>query len=234
MGIMGNLVILIAAAFALWWLSKKYKQRDAGALARAGRALAGTVLIGAGVFLISRGQLIPALMAAAVGASLLGWNGLSFLGLGQHRTSRFAAALVELEVDHSTGNVDGVVRSGEYAGKRLNQLPESVLVELLRIFSERDANSARLLQLYLDRRFPGRREYAERDSDARYTRGAQSGTITKEEAYEILGLKPGASVDEIKKAYRSLMKKLHPDYGGTAYLAARVNEAKDVLLNRHR
>jgi len=232
---MGNLIIFAAIAFGLWWLSKKYKQRDIAAMKKAGSTVAGIALIGSAVFLITKGQAIPALVAAATGASLLGWNGLSFLGFGQPpRISRFSATMIELEVDHSSGKVDGLVRVGEYAGKRLNDLPESVLVELLRTFSERDANSARLLQLYMDRRFPGRSEYAQRDHDARYARGTQPGSITKEEAYEILGLKPGASVDEIKKAYRTLMKKLHPDYGGTAYLAARVNEAKDVLLNRHR
>jgi curved DNA-binding protein CbpA len=58
--------------------------------------------------------------------------------------------------------------------------------------------------------------------------------MTKEEAYQVLGLQPGASLDEIRQAYRTLMKKLHPDHGGTAYLAARVNQAKEVLLGRHR
>jgi hypothetical protein len=82
-------------------------------------------------------------------------------------------------------------------------------------------------------REPDWREHAQRDAGAG-ARPAGGGKMTEEEAYQILGLQPGASTEEISRAHRSLIKKLHPDQGGTTYLAARINEAKDVLLRSHR
>jgi hypothetical protein len=79
----------------------------------------------------------------------------------------------------------------------------------------------------------GWREEVRRNAGAD-ARPASAGKMTEEEAYQILGLQPGASLEEISRAHRSLIRKLHPDQGGTTYLAARINEAKDVLLRRRR
>jgi len=82
--------------------------------------------------------------------------------------------------------------------------------------------AARLLQvwiLYLNVKGKGRPSSPSRQAK-----------MTKAEAYQILGLKPNASQEEIRKAYKDLMIKIHPDHGGNDYLAARLNEAKDILL----
>jgi DnaJ-domain-containing protein 1 len=97
-----------------------------------------------------------------------------------------------------------------------------------------DVESVALLESYLDRRFPAWRQNAQGDTAGGQSRSTARGKMTDEEAYQVLGLQPGAGRDQISRAHRGLMKKLHPDQGGSTYLAARVNEAKDTLLRTHR
>ena len=124
----------------------------------------------------------------------------------------------------------GHVVAGSHLGASLDALDRATLIKVL---SEIDDDSRDLLAAYLDRREPNWREHAQREAGAG-ARPAGGGKMTEEEAYQILGLQPGASTEEISRAHRSLIKKLHPDQGGTTYLAARINEAKDVLLRSHR
>jgi DnaJ domain len=91
------------------------------------------------------------------------------------------------------------------------------------------------LAAYFDGGKAGRGEHAQADADSTSGAGPAAGSkMTEQEAYQILGIAPGASATEVTRAHRSLMKKVHPDQGGTTYLAARINEAKDVLLRNHR
>jgi hypothetical protein len=135
-----------------------------------------------------------------------------------------------MELDHDSGAMRGVILAGARAGTRLEKLDGETLIGLM---SENDHHSPAQLAAYLDRRGAGWREHAQADAAA--GRGSPSrGPMTHEEAYQILGLQAGAKAEEIVRAHRTLMKKLHPDQGGTNYLAARVNEAKDTLLRQHR
>ena len=194
------------------------------------------------VFLVSRGEVWLAVPAAAAGVWLLGWrprwtpawiSGLSgrpFRAAG--RVSRVRSAYLEVELDHDSGVMRGRVLAGRYQGTALDALDASTLIELL---GQIDGDSRQLLLAYLDRREPRWREHAQRDTAAgNGGRAASSGKMTEQEAYQILGLQAGASAQDVARAHRSLIKKLHPDQGGSTYLAARVNEAKDVLLRRHR
>ncbi|MGV6874917.1 DnaJ domain-containing protein [Pseudochelatococcus sp. B33] len=92
----------------------------------------------------------------------------------------------------------------------------------------------RRLDTYLSGRFSIGGKNAERDPYTGSVNGAGQGRMTEDEAFEVLGLEPGATETQIREAHRTLMKRLHPDQGGTNYLASRVNQAKDVLLGGHR
>ena len=146
------------------------------------------------------------------------------------QVSQVRSAFLEMELDHDTGAMNGRLLAGRLAGASLDALDLPTLVALL---GEIDEESRSLLAAYLDRRSPRWREDAQSGAAAGESGAARSGKMTEEEAYQILGLEPGASAEEIGRAHRVLMKKLHPDQGGSTYLATRVNQAKDVLLRRH-
>jgi DnaJ-domain-containing protein 1 len=144
--------------------------------------------------------------------------------------------MIEMELDHATGAIRGMILAGKDEGKRLDALTRPALLQLYNICLRDDPEGARLLEAYMDRRFSGWRAAGDphRNAGSGGETGARrSGTITEDEAYEILGLKKGAAAADIARAHRDLMKKLHPDLGGTTDLAARVIEAKDVLMRRH-
>ncbi len=154
-------------------------------------------------------------------------------GTGSAGRSKVASSLLEMELDHDSGGIRGKVLVGSFAGRDLDDLQPAELSALLRECLAGDPDGARLLEAYLDRRAPGWREDADGHRDARQRGPARSGAMTDEEAYEILGLQPGAGQEAIREAHRSLMKRIHPDAGGTSGLAARVNQAKDTLLKKH-
>ncbi|GGX71294.1 DnaJ domain-containing protein [Saccharospirillum salsuginis] len=152
---------------------------------------------------------------------------------GQQSTVR--AALLEMVLDHDSGEMSGRILEGPMTGRDLADLGDDEFIELLQYCRQQDTESARLLETYLDRRFGE----AWRQDDPGQTTGDDhqdssgntgDGRMTDTEAYEILGLQPGASRDEIIQAHRRLMQRLHPDRGGSPYLAARINAARSHLL----
>ncbi len=230
----------ITAVALVWWLAKTFTRTDSAVLAKSLKVVAGLTALGAAVVLGIRGRFDMALLLGGFGAWSLGWSGLNIPGSWRKfqqapgRFSRIRSAMIEMEIDHASGGVEGSILVGAFAGRRLSSLDPQSLRRLYEECSAHDPQGVPLLEAYLDRRFSGWRENAQGDRDTRTRTHAQTGIMTKEEAYQILGLQPGASLDEIRKAHRTLMKKLHPDQGGTAYLAARVNEAREILLGRHR
>ncbi|GJD64516.1 molecular chaperone DnaJ [Methylobacterium frigidaeris] len=231
----------------LWWLGRHYATANPTTIARVVRQAGGWLALAVAAFLFLRGRFDMAGALGLGGAWLLGWRqgsplpfGLGRVGLGttaarrQDATSRVRSAMLEMELDHASGAMRGTVLAGSLAGQALDGLGLPRLVALLSECRASDPDGARLLETYLDRRFSGWRVDAEADRDPRPGGAAQPGPMTEEEAYQILGLQRGAPLGEVRRAHRTLMKRLHPDQGGSDYLAARVNAAKDFLLNRHR
>jgi DnaJ domain len=220
------------------WAVNSFSKADPKQAARLLRAIGGAAALIFAGFLVLRGEIGVAIPVGMFGLGLLGWVSLwpATFGARTQKTagqaSRVSTPYIEMELDHDSGAVRGRVVKGRLAGSSLDSLDRAVLVDLL---AEIDADSRDLLAAYLDRREPGWREHTQGDAGSGGgPRPSSSGKMTEQEAYQILGVQPGASPQDISRAHRSLMKKLHPDQGGTTYLAARVNEAKDVLLRRHR
>ena len=145
--------------------------------------------------------------------------------------STVEARFIRMQLDHQTGELDGQVLEGRFTGKYLHEIPLDQLVEFYKACMAKDQESAQLVEAYLDRVHGTEWKEMFRDDDGRgWSASTERGPMNKDEAFRILGLRPGASDDAVKQAHRRLIQKLHPDRGGSDYLAAKINQAKDVLL----
>lgn len=224
---------LVAVVLVLGLLALGLVRVDAARLASVVR-MAGPILVGgAGVILMLIGR-------AGIGGVLisgaLAWHAYQRKYRSLRKTpgkrSSVRTTALEMELDHDTGRLEGTVLTGKYAGRALGQMSMPDLLDL-RAELTGDDESTRLLETYLDGRFPVWRHDAKADVGERQRTAPSTGPMTKEEAYKILGLEAGASAADVRKAHRRLMQRLHPDLGGSSFLAARINEAKDVLLSDH-
>ncbi len=147
---------------------------------------------------------------------------------GNAQQSTVETAILRMLLDHSDGKLSGEVLEGNYKGWFLDEMDRAQLAELLRYCSNHDADSVQLLQGYLEQRFPD--GDPSQDNQQHSSSGPASSQMTRQEALSILGLAPGASDEDVIQAHRQLMQKVHPDRGGSDYLAAKINAAKDYLL----
>lgn len=196
-------------------------------------------IVAIGLFFLFTGRLALALWAIP---ALLPWfirfrqaartakNTSRMAGAGHPggNTSRVTSAFLDMTLDHDTGDMDGVVRTGRHQGRTLSDLTEGELTGLYDEYAAQDGESARLLAAFLDRTCPDWREGA--GGHAQDPAPDRGDAMSREEALRVLGLEPGADAAEIKAAHHRLIAGLHPDRGGSAYLAAKINQARDVLL----
>ncbi|HEX5930153.1 MAG TPA: DnaJ domain-containing protein [Methyloceanibacter sp.] len=211
-------------------------------LAVAIRKMGGVAALAAAGFLILRGALPLAIPLAVFGFSLLRRSAGFGFGdpFGSARKepgqkSRIKTDRLEVELDHDSGRMEGKCLAGRFAGRSLAALSDREAMELLAELHREGAPEAAVMEAYLDWRLPDWREQrstAGEKSEAGRRRSNGAQRMSAEEAYAVLGIGPKASEEEIRRAHRRLMMKMHPDQGGSNYLAARINEAKEVLLGR--
>ncbi len=218
----------------LLWLAKSYLKIEPAQLKRYGRKLGGYASFAAAAFLVLKGRIDVALLLAGLGGWLLGVK-IPILPWYQPNASAEPLRTAWLDLNRGMdGALDGQVIGGPYAGRTLSTLDRDDLMRLHDALSASDPAGYGLFQTYLDRRLPGWRQTAEGHAHTRERRAAPSSAMTEQEAHEVLGIEMGASEEQIREAHRALLRKLHPDQGGSTWLATRINMARDVLLNRHR
>lgn len=220
------LLLLFAGLLLFWFVLNNPAPKSAAVLTAAGPII--LMVVGALLTFFRRGMIgMPLLF---VGLSWWRRNRsmrpADYSG-GQKSTVR--SADLEMELDHDTGDIDGRVLTGRFTGSLLSSLGEEELLALYMEISS-DGESVALLVSFLDRYHPAWREKIDPDSTREQTAGAGNQSMSKQEAYQILGVEPDASDDEIHDAWRRLIKGVHPDHGGSAFLTAKINAAKDVLL----
>jgi hypothetical protein len=213
---------------------------DPRRLAAVLRKAAGVGLLAVAGFLILRGALPIAIPLAVFGLSLIRRGGpgiggpFGSAGKTPGQKSRIKTERLEMELDHDSGHMEGQCLTGRFAGRQLSTLSDREAMELLAELHQDGAPEAAVMEAYLDWRLPGWRDQGGESAKRRGAgrRRGESNRMSTEEAYAVLGIGPGASADDIRQAHRKLMMKMHPDQGGSTYLAARINEAKEVLLGK--
>jgi len=220
-------------------LSRWFVAADPKSLAKGLKAvgIVAAVLFLAFLLISERWSLLPLLLlgglpwikrfAGAFGAAHTATSpgtGGAGAGRGRRRTSTIETKYLRMRLDHESGAMSGEVVAGPFAGRDLDDMTFEECVQLLRTCFAEDSQSAQVLETYLDRVHGA--DWRARAAPT----GSAGGPMTRADAYEILGLKEGAGEREIQEAYHRLISKIHPDAGGSTYLAAKINQARDVLL----
>ena len=229
---MPNLIIALVVVFGGLWLIRKFARTSPSQVPGLTKKLIGGALIGLSGLLALRGLVTYAVPLFAVGLGMIGQsaafpNGFPWNRKTAGQKSRVATAILAMELDHDSGKMTGEVLSGPFKGARLEELDPNDLQSLYHYCAAASDQSISLLEAWLDRSKP---EWRETWKGAERAKQSRSSAMSHDEALAVLGLKAGATNEAIKNAHHRLMKDFHPDRGGSDYLAAKINQAKDVLL----
>jgi hypothetical protein len=231
---MPQFFIALAIVVGGIWFIRKMGRTPQTAMPGFIQKVAGVGIMGlAGLFAL-RGGMQIAIPMFLFGLGLAG-KGQAFpngFNWGKNKTpgqkSRVATSLLAMELDHDTGGMDGEVLAGPMKGRKLSALTQQEMISFHGLCKTAGDQSLPLYEAWLDRAQPEwRAAWGGRPNGSA---SSASGTMSHEEAAAVLGLKVGASASDVKAAHKRLMKDFHPDKGGSDYLAAKINAAKDVML----
>jgi hypothetical protein len=249
---MPRLILLAAIALLIWLFLNWFRRTPPNQIAAVLRRVALYGAIGLVVLAAATGRLNP-LFAAGAAAIPLAMRAINLLralpaiqqilhqlgitgipgtaagGPGQPgQTSSIRTRFLEVTLEHATGRMDGTVLEGPGRGRRLSELTLDQCLQLLAHCRAGDAQSAAVLEAYLDRNHGD--DWRDHEAQAGSRTAGGDTRLSRDEAFSILGLTSSASAEQIRDAHRRLIQKLHPDRGGSDYLAAKINEAKRLLL----
>lgn len=219
----------VAIAFAfiatIWVVSRGLRS----VFPKAAQNALGVVLLAAAIWLLFFRLFALSVLLSIVAFTMLATPKTAKPGGTRAKKSQVRSAHLEMTLDHDSGDIDGRILFGPHEGRILSDLP---LQDLLTLLSEirDDDQSVKLLETYLDRAHPDWHDQATRSAHEHSTPPADASEISREDAYRVLGLEPGATEAEIRDAYHRLIKRLHPDRGGSAVLTAQITAARDRLL----
>ncbi len=241
---MARIIIIIAAIILALLLYRWVKHQPANKRWQYMMLIVGVVLLG----LVATGKLhwLFALAGALIPAlqriiSLVAYlpmlkrvaSSFSANKPSSGQTSQVETEYLHMQLDHDTGKLSGIVKIGLFAGRNLDNLSITELLQLRDVYGESDEDSRLLLENYLDRTHGTAWRSGQENSTHTNNSTSNNAQLSEQEAYAILGIEPDADKETIIAAHKRLMQKLHPDRGGSSYLATKINQAKDLLINQH-
>lgn len=229
------LLLAVAVVVLGAWALSAFASADPAQLLRLGRQVAlvagATAALLLLVILLAERRFGFALLEVAAVALFARWAWPRWRrrwGWADAPATPIETAYIRMHFDHATGTMSGMVRRGQFQGRDLGKLSRDQLLALWRECCAEDEQGAAMLEAYLDREIP---DWCQGGvEELRNARVPVSQAMTPEEALAVLGLSPGAGKAEIRAAYRRLIAKLDPENGGSAYLAAKLNQAQEILL----
>lgn len=228
-----NFILGLVIVVGGWYLIKSFANAQPAQVRGLIRKMGGVAVMAFGGFMMLKGEINVAIPLFMLGLGLMGQqamfpNGMPWQRKSPGQNSRVATSLIAMQLDHDTGRMDGDVLAGPLKGRKLSSLTLQEAQALHADCVAAPDQSRALFEAWIERTHPEWR--SQWNSGAGRAPAASSQKMTRAEALAILGLKEGATADEVRSAHRRLMKTAHPDLGGSDYLAAKINEAKEYLL----